>query len=149
MSSSGLSLQCRFASAKMLSWLSPLVRRPESVREAEGRAPSEKDGAEKKPPLFTDAPLNPEIVSKRTARRVPYFEIREASDLEKREMKEIKKIVGKEIRDLCRYGACGWREARAFSSPALCVELKAKTLPGESECLASQREPRRLRGLHG
>lgn len=113
----------------MLGWLSPAIRRPEHVRNppekiypasAEGQHPQEKHQHEKQeeneqkqqeqqkqqlndePALFIEDPLNPNLVAKRTAARIPFFEIKEIAELEKKEMKAIKQQIGKEIRDMCR-----------------------------------------------
>lgn len=96
----------------MLGWLSPATRRPESARNptekthpesTESQPPSdEQQQQQPQPQLFIDDPLNPKVVAQRTAGRVPFFEIKEIAELEKKEMKIIKQQIGKEIRDMCR-----------------------------------------------
>ncbi|KAL8436069.1 hypothetical protein Efla_002059 [Eimeria flavescens] len=106
------------SSSKMLSWLSPAIRRPESLRnppdkvypasaEQQQQQQAEQQQAEQQEQqqqqkLFLEDPLNPEVVARRTAARVPFFEVKEIAELEKKEMKKIKEQIGKEIRDMCR-----------------------------------------------
>ncbi|XP_026192762.1 uncharacterized protein LOC34618938, partial [Cyclospora cayetanensis] len=95
----------------MLGWLSPAIRRPESLRNppekvypasAERVPHGEEQHAEQQEKHFLDDPLNPQVVAARTAARVPFFEVKELAELEKKELKAIKEIIGKEVRDLCR-----------------------------------------------
>lgn len=46
--------------------------------------------------------IPPEVVKEKTEQRVPYFEAKEAMDIESKEMKAVRAIIGTELRDHCR-----------------------------------------------
>ena len=101
----------------MLGWLSPAIRRPESLRNppekvypksAEQQQQQHEQQQQQQQQLqqqqsFIDDPLNPDVVAQRTAARIPFFELKEIAELEKKELKIVKQQIGKEIRDMCRY----------------------------------------------
>ena len=115
------------SSSKMLSWLSPAIRRPEHIRnpperkypasaepqqepqqsqqqqqQQQQQQEQQEQQEQQQQQLFLDDPLNPAVVSRRTAARVSFFEIKEVEALEKAELKQIKEVIGREIRDKCR-----------------------------------------------
>ncbi|KAL8274789.1 hypothetical protein Esti_001264 [Eimeria stiedai] len=113
------------SSSTMLSWLSPAIRRPESLRnppeivypasaEQQHQQPQpqqqqqqeqqqqHQEQQQQQQKSFIEDPLDPQLVARRTAARVPFFEVKEAAELERKEQKIIKEQIGKEIRDMCR-----------------------------------------------
>eukprot|EP00397_Hematodinium_sp_SG-2012_P061429 GEMP01081355.1.p1 GENE.GEMP01081355.1~~GEMP01081355.1.p1 ORF type:complete len:222 (+),score=51.62 GEMP01081355.1:39-704(+) len=46
--------------------------------------------------------VDPALIAEKTSMRVPYFEAKEAMDLEQKEIKAVKEIIGAEIRERCR-----------------------------------------------
>mmetsp|Transcript_68222 Transcript_68222/g.211072 ORF Transcript_68222/g.211072 Transcript_68222/m.211072 type:complete len:177 (-) Transcript_68222:12-542(-) len=51
---------------------------------------------------FTDLPIDAESVERNRNHRVAYLEAREAVELEAKELKAVRNLVGKEVRETCR-----------------------------------------------